>query len=296
MKTTIKLFTLVFALFAFVACSDDDDTTPAEFTITAISPESGSVGTEITITGTNFPTDASAINLTFDGVTATISSASSTQVVTTVPAGASSGTVSVVIDGVTKAAPNTFTVLSPLIVNTAENIFAPQIGGRGGEPISGEFVKFNFATGEVSSSDTEWDIALRGTRIAVNGGTAVGIIDEPERNGNAAVSIQDGLFSEISSADGLEFTQDGEEGLAINPVSDLGWYNYNPAEFVVTPIPGKILVFRTHDGKYAKVEIKSYYENSPANPVAMGPNADAARYYTFDYVYNPNEGETSLAN
>ena len=60
---------------------------------------------------------------------------------------------------------------------------------------------------------------------------------------------------------------------------------------IVSPIPGKVLVFRTRDGKYAKVEVLSYYENAPANP---DPQSDASRYYTFNYVYNPNEGETSF--
>jgi hypothetical protein len=60
---------------------------------------------------------------------------------------------------------------------------------------------------------------------------------------------------------------------------------------LVTAIPGRILVFRTHDGKVAKVEILSYYQNAPANPDG---SADPSRYYTFNYIYNPNEGETSL--
>jgi hypothetical protein len=51
------------------------------------------------------------------------------------------------------------------------------------------------------------------------------------------------------------------------------------------------LVFRTHDGKVAKVEILSYYRDAPAQPNAF---TDEARFYTFRYVYNPNEGETQL--
>jgi len=50
-----------------------------------------------------------------------------------------------------------------------------------------------------------------------------------------------------------------------------------------------VLVIRTHDGKYAKLEILSYYENAEPNATF-----DNYRYYTFDYVYQPNEGETSF--
>ena len=181
----------------------------------------------------------------------------------------------------------------PLITvesNTASNIFAPQTGGRG-EPIGGPFTKFSFATGAVTTSETEWDIAFRGSTIAVNGGTATGTNDEPERTGNAGAALVDGIFGEITSADGLTFAQDADAAFAIPTGSDNGWYNYNPQTNLLIPIPGKVLVFRTHDGKFAKVEILSYYENSPANPDGF---ADASRYYTFTYVYNPNEGETAL--
>jgi len=47
-------------------------------------------------------------------------------------------------------------------------------------------------------------------------------------------------------------------------------------------------VFRTHDGKYAKVEILSYcLDQDSSNPIG-------GRNYTFNFVYNPNQGETSF--
>ncbi len=294
MKTTFKLFGLIFMLFAFVACSDDDDAdpTPVEFTVTAISPESGPVGTEITITGTNFPTDASEINLTFGGVTATITSVSTTQIVTAVPAGAASGEVSIAANGVSKTTPVSFTVLAELVSGTMENLEAPQTGGQG-QPVGGPFTKFSFATGTVTDSETDWDIAFRGTSIAVNGGAVTGAAEEPARNGNGGASIETGTFAEITSAAGLNYAVDADGAFAIPGGSDNGWYNYNPATFIVTPIPGRVLVFRTHDGKYAKIEILSYYRDAPAQP---DPFMDESRVFTFNYVYNPNEGETSLAN
>lgn len=295
MRTTFKLFSLLFILTAFVACSDDDEggATITEFTVTAISPESGPVGTEITITGTDFPTDAAAINLTFGGVVATINSVSSTQIITTVPAGAPSGEVSIAANGFTKTTPASFTVLSELISGTMENLYAPQTGGQGQGEIGGEFTKFSFATGDITESETEWDIAFRGTTIAVNGGIQTGTNQEPPRDGNAAAVIVDGIFNEVNSAEGLTFVQDADAAFAIPTGSDNGWYNYNFMTNLVTPIPGKILIFRTYDGRFAKVEILSYYENAPTNPDGF---TDPARYYTFNYVYNPNEGETDLTS
>ena len=64
-----------------------------------------------------------------------------------------------------------------------------------------------------------------------------------------------------------------------------------PPTFLITPTPGKILVFRTADGKYAKVEILSYYKDSPPTP---DYRFSQGRYYTFNYIYQPNEGVTSF--
>ncbi len=290
--TTFRFFGLLVMSLAVFGCSNDEDSGPAEFTVTGISPQSGTVGTEVTLTGTDFPTDASSIDLTFGGTPAAVASATPTRIVTTVPAGAASGEVSVNANGFTKAAPVPFTVLEALESATVENLEAPQTGGQG-EPVGGPFTKFSFATGTVTDSETEWDIAFRGTTIAVNGGVATGTAEEPVRNGNAGASIETGTFAEVTSAEGLAFAQDADGAFAIPTGSDTGWYNYNPATFTVTPIPGRVLVFRTHDGKFAKVEILSYYRDAPAQPDAF---VDESRVYTFNYVYNPNEGETSLAS
>ncbi|MDC6405116.1 MULTISPECIES: IPT/TIG domain-containing protein [Maribacter] len=290
MKTTLKLFTFLMVVFSFLACSDDDGDAVSEFTVTTISPESGTVGTEIRITGTDFPSDASNISVSFNGIPATVTSVSTTEIVTTVPSGATSGQIEISANGFRKTSAATFTVLSNLVSDTVSNLEAPQTGGQG-QPIGGPFTKFSFETGAVTDSETDWDIAFRGTTIAVNGGTATGTNEEPTRNGNGGATVQNGIFSDITSADGLSFDQDAAGSFAVPAGSGEGWYNYNPATFTVTPIPGRILVFRTHDGKFAKVEIISYYRDAPAEPDAF---LNESRVYTFNYVYNPNEGETAL--
>lgn len=169
--------------------------------------------------------------------------------------------------------------------NTVSNLPAPQTGGQGQE-IGGDFTKFDFATGLETTSDTEWDIAFRGTTIAINGGVSTGTADEPTRNGDAAAAIATGTFASVVTAEGLVFTQDTSAGYAIPAGSDNGWYNYNFMTNVISAIPGKVLVIRTRDGRYAKVEILSYYENQDTTA--------SSRFYTFNYVYNPNLGDTSL--
>ena len=180
----------------------------------------------------------------------------------------------------------------PIAVETFSNLHAPQQGGRG-TPISGAFTKFSFTTGDITESETEWDIAFRGTTIAINGGVQTGTNDEPDRTGNGAVTIVRETFENVTETpDASLFLQDSATGFAITPVSDQGWYNYNRDENLVTPLAGRVLVIRTHDGKYAKVEILSYYKDAPSRPDA---STDEERYYTFNYVYQA-DGSLSFVN
>ncbi len=118
-----------------------------------------------------------------------------------------------------------------------------------------------------------------------------GTADDPTRNEAASATISTGTFTSVISAEGLTFDQDLTEGFVIPTGSGNGRYNYNPQAFVITPIPGKIIVIKTRNGNYAKMEILSYYQNQHDTP---DPFTDLSRYYSFNYLYNPNVGEFSL--
>lgn len=181
--------------------------------------------------------------------------------------------------------------LLPVISIAVEDLHAPQEGGMG-QPISGPFTKFDFDTGMETESETDWDIAFRASDIIVNGGASMGTTDEPTRNGDAGVYIVTGTMADVTEVDISLFTQDSGNGYAIMSGSGNGWYTYaGPPTFLITPTAGRILVFKTADGKFAKVEILSYYEGAPENPDAF---TDQSRYYTFNYVYQPNSGEATF--
>ena len=181
--------------------------------------------------------------------------------------------------------------LLPVVSITVEDLHAPQEGGQG-QPISGLFTKFDFDTGMETDNETDWDIAFRATDIIVNGGTSMGTTDEPTRSGDAGAYIATWTMADVTEVDVNLFTQDSESGYAIISGSGYGWYTYaGPPTYLITPTPGKILVFKTADGKYAKVEILSYYQGAPVNPDAF---TDQSRYYTFNYVYQHNSGETTF--
>ena len=184
------------------------------------------------------------------------------------------------------------TTILQVEVDTVTNLFAPQTGGQG-QPVSGEFTRFSFSSGSVTTSATEWDIAFRGTSILVNGGVSLGTQDEPERTGNGGAYIATGTMSSVTAANPSLVVQDSDQGYCIPVGSGNGWYNYNPMMNTIEPIPGRILVIRTHDGRYAKMEILSYYKDAP-DEITAEIAANDLRYYTFNYVYQPNEGETSF--
>ncbi|NND16429.1 MAG: hypothetical protein HKN89_08915 [Eudoraea sp.] len=177
--------------------------------------------------------------------------------------------------------------------NTITNVFAPQSGGQGQGPIMGEFTKFDFSSGTTTTSNTDWDIAFRGTAIIINGGESLGTTDEPDRSGTGAAYIATGTFADVLNVTTSELVQDSSSGYAIPAGSGNGWYTYNPMANTIEPIPGRILVIRTRDNRYAKVEILSYYKDAP-NVVTPEIAANDLRYYTFNYVYQPNEGEDSF--
>lgn len=179
-------------------------------------------------------------------------------------------------------------VLEPVASETVTNLHAPQNGGQGQGPVSGEFTLFDFETGAQTTDANAWDIGFRGTTIIVNGGESQGTTDEPERTGTAAGYFTTGGFASVLVADETQLNQDSATELAIPNGSGNGWYNYNPMLNAITPITGVVLVFRTTEGNFAKVEIESYYKDKDASNPANG------RYYTFNYVYNPNVGDRSF--
>src|SRR2546425_434290 len=82
-------------------------------TITSFTPSSGPVGTSVTIGGTSF-TGATAVR--FNGVSTSFTVISDTAIQATVPAGATTGPLSVTTPGGTATSPNNFTVTVTLTV------------------------------------------------------------------------------------------------------------------------------------------------------------------------------------
>ncbi len=201
--------------------------------------------------------------------------------------------------------------IEDLDVQTAADVKADPNTGR--DPNTGQAISNNLFTlydldaGQVvlSSDETDravrqrdsvstvWDVGFRGTTIIVNGGAS--------GPGGGAAQVLKQTFASVASAPASGYVADGANTTcpaietpngsvpgstnAICTGSDNGWYNYSPAQNLVSPIPGRTIVLRTGDGDYAKVRILSYYEGAPSAPV---PTTDEDRYYTFEYVLQPD--------
>jgi len=177
---------------------------------------------------------------------------------------------------------------TPAVVTTkVSNLAAPQTGGQG-QPVGGAFTKFSFSQNKIVT-DNSWDVAFRGTTIIVNGGAKIGINDEPERTGTGAASIVSGTFASVTAFPAAStFAQDGATVYAIPTGSGKGWYSYNAETHIISPIAGKVFVIKTHDGKYAKFEILSYYKDAPAAPT----ETSVSPFYTFNFAYQANSTTT----
>jgi YD repeat-containing protein len=125
-------------------------------------PQSGPVGTSVTISGTAFSTNSSQDTVAFHGTNATVNSATATQIVTTVPTGATTGPITITTPNGTATSSMSFTVTASG-ANGAPTItgFTPTIGASGtAVTVSGtnfdiatyDRTKFNVGLAAVSSA------------------------------------------------------------------------------------------------------------------------------------------------
>ena len=138
----------------------------------------------------------------------------------------------------------------------------------------------NEAVAFIDSASSKWDIAIRGTTILTNGGTS-----GPALGGafvQRAVSFD--TYTTIPTDSTFRTDVNTTPAYAIPLGSSNGWYNYNASTNIISPIPGNIIIVRTATGKYAKLEILSYYKDAPATPTG----SDIPRYYSFRFIYQPN--------
>lgn len=188
------------------------------------------------------------------------------------------------------------TIVVPVSAITVKDLAADTVTGLGldGRPQSAGTTTYyslvdNKVVASTDAASTKWDIAFSSTKILINGGTSGPGI------GGAFVYV--GLFDALKTipADS-NFSTDNSNAasFAIPLGSGKAWYTYDGLTTLVSPIAGRVLVIRTATGKFAKIEIISYYKGGVTLPASASVNDKLfkQRYYTFRYAYQPNGSKT----
>ena len=154
-----------------------------------------------------------------------------------------------------------------------------------------KYIKYSLSEEDTVSHD-KWDIAFKGSKIIINGGFKTSN-DEPERTGIGGVYIMKGKsFASIKEVEDENlFKQDQENSLAIKNENGKGWwYLKDLLSNILYPIKNNVLIIKTHNGRYAKMKIDSYYKDSPEEPNLRSQS----NYYSFVYWYQPNKDVKSF--
>lgn len=122
----LSIITLAFLFWSGCKKSDKINTDPV---ITTISPLTGTFGSSVTITGSNFNPDLSLDTVWFNGVKANINSANQTAIVVTVPNNAQTGKITVATNGKRLVYPTDFVIQLPVPLISAVSVTNVAYGG-----------------------------------------------------------------------------------------------------------------------------------------------------------------------
>jgi len=190
------------------------------------------------------------------------------------------------------------TIVVPVSVSTrtVNDLAADTVTGLGadGRPQSAGTTTYyslvdNKIIASTDAASTKWDIAFSSTKILVNSGTS--------GPGLGGAFVFKGLFDDLKTIPtDSSFATDNSNAAsyAIPLGSGKAWYTYDGLTTLVSPIAGRVLVIRTATGKFAKIEIISYYKGGVTLPASASVNDKLfkQRYYTFRYAYQPNGSKT----
>jgi YD repeat-containing protein len=161
--------------------------------VSGASADEGGAGTQITVYGTGFSTNAGSDVVTIGGVAATVVSATQTQLVVTVPSGSGGGVISVTVGASTASSASSFSTSGATAAPTISG-FTPTIGAAGTTvTVSGG--GFQTSTG----NDTA---LLNGTWTSVTAATATTLtLSVPAQAGSGKISIATPFGRAVSAGD-----------------------------------------------------------------------------------------------
>lgn len=177
----------------------------------------------------------------------------------------------------------------PVAADLTVNTVADLDGSKGA-------VYYSLSTNKQVTGDDitagKWDIQFSARNIFVNGGTSGA--------GTTQAQIVSSIFADLTTAPTTGYKTDAT---GVNAILNNDWSLYTNTNSVpnhaVLMVPGKIIIVKTSDGKYAKIQMISYYKGNPDTTTpafADFTNREIitpSRYYTFKFAYQA-DGSTSL--
>lgn len=304
---------LLLCLFAFSCGKDDEpnesvDTSPS---ITGFTPNSGPVGTAVTINGKNFGTTPANNTVKFGTVTATVGSASASSLQVTVPKGAQTAKISVTVNGETATSSSTFTVTEDLgpttlsldkesleLRTTETDVLTPTADGNG----ANETVAWSSDNEDVAIVDQEGNVTATGAGTATitatvdNVTASCTIIVNPsiimagttyDGNYYHAVLWINGVLQELSaSANFLPPSVDISNGNIYVTYSD-----YNDDDVVMTVLKNGNLMNEWEFGPWTE---EGQFTRASTAIDAVGSDVYVSGFENNDAVYWKNGGKVTL--
>lgn len=158
--------------------------------------------------------------------------------------------------------------------------------------ISSLWTRYNFSKKSIVDKNSEnWDLAFKGTMIIVNGGSSDK--DNISRTKKVRLALVEKEFSKVTDIPpASEFYRDGEYNMYALPLeSGDGWYRDSDSFlFAIHPIENRTLIIKTHDNKYVKMKIESYYKDE-VQPTFINIFTRKSGFYTFKFQFANKKGK-----
>ncbi len=240
----------------WTACKESDDPIPPAATaptLTGFSPTSGTIGTVVTLTGTNFSTTLLDNTVKFNGTAATVSAATATSLTVSVPAGATTGKISVEVDNQIATSSNDFTVVAPVAPLTLTS-FSPTTGTAGtivtltgtnfSPTIANNTVKFNGTVATISAA-TATSLTAEVPAAATTGKITVQVGNQTATSADDFVYVDNAEKNTVATVAG-----NGTLGFADGNIADARFYQPTG---VAVDVAGNIYVADSENHRIRKI-------------------------------------------
>ncbi len=180
--------------------------------VNSISPTTGPAGTQVTVSGSGFQTTKGSSAILINGATATTSSWSDSQIVATIPGGATTGPVRVSVNNISSNQDVVFTIPNPIItaISPSNGPVGTQVTVSGvgfGATQGTSTLKFQGIAADVISSWSDTQIVATVPSAAITGYIQATVLNVTSHAGDVYFTVPLPQITSISPSSGTPGTQ-----------------------------------------------------------------------------------------